>query len=417
MKKIRKILPLSIYDIPGIETWLEEQANLGLFPVFLNSWTTFTPTGIPGTRFRLVVKTGKEDELSLEQQELFQKAGWRYAYSVSRIYFLFYTTDPEAAEVYSDRESRGFSLEPLQKRMISCRRRTLLLYSVLIAAVLWMLFFFKSKYDVQPDHSARFTLILLNLFQPGSLLFFAGAFWLWRKHLRDQRLLRRIYRALSQGMAPPPSKGPSKAIVRAQLIMAALLLLMIFSLFINCFDILNPWVNIPIERFSKPYISIQSIEHETVLPWEELFEEEPFGGKQENYAEKKFSFLAPTWYSVTQEAYSSQSGSKPNYFSPKPENGVERYAPDLDATYFNLLIPSLSRPAAEAQLDAYRLVNLEWNYTELSCPGLDFAIYGTEPDGIWQMLAIGKGTRVAVFRYAGREQLSEKLQTLSEAVN
>ena len=144
---------------------------------------------------------------------------------------------------------------------------------------------------------------------------------------------------------------------------------------------------------------------------------EPFGGKQENYAEKKFSFLAPTWYRVTQEAYSSQSGSKPNYFSPKPENGVERYAPDLDATYFNLLIPSLSRPTAEAQLDAYRLVNLEWNYAELSCPGLDFAIYGTEPDGIWQMLAIGKGTRVAVFRYAGREQLSEKLQTLSEAVN
>lgn len=53
VKKIRKIIPLSIYDIPGMENWLEEQANAGLFPVFLDGWATFEPTGIPGTRFRL----------------------------------------------------------------------------------------------------------------------------------------------------------------------------------------------------------------------------------------------------------------------------------------------------------------------------------------------------------------------------
>lgn len=53
MKKIRKFLPLSIYDIPGIEHWLEEQANSGLFPLYLEEWATFESTGIPGTRFRL----------------------------------------------------------------------------------------------------------------------------------------------------------------------------------------------------------------------------------------------------------------------------------------------------------------------------------------------------------------------------
>ncbi len=56
MKKTYKILPLSIYDISGIETWLEDQANIGLFPVFLNSWAAFTFTGVPGTRFRLIVQ-------------------------------------------------------------------------------------------------------------------------------------------------------------------------------------------------------------------------------------------------------------------------------------------------------------------------------------------------------------------------
>lgn len=87
---------------------------------------------------------------------------------------------------------------------------------------------------------------------------------------------------------------------------------------------------------------------------------------------KNFLFLAPTWYRVVQEAYSTQSGSQLNYFSPKPENGAERYAPDLDATYFELLLPALARPVAKAQMDAYRLVNLNWSYTELSDIGAGF---------------------------------------------
>ena len=78
MKKVYKILPLSIYDIPGIESWLEEQANSGFFPVFLNSWVAFTPTGVPGTRFRLAVfrYAGKEwlpDHLRILSETVVQK--------------------------------------------------------------------------------------------------------------------------------------------------------------------------------------------------------------------------------------------------------------------------------------------------------------------------------------------------------
>lgn len=96
MKKIRKFLPLSIYDIPGIEHWLEEQANAGLFPVYLNSWATFEPIGIPGTRFRLE-PWGKEGTSPTEEQmELMHEAGWEYAFTIGQVYFLFYTTDPQA---------------------------------------------------------------------------------------------------------------------------------------------------------------------------------------------------------------------------------------------------------------------------------------------------------------------------------
>lgn len=37
MKKVRKMLPVSIADISGLEKWLEDQANHGLFPVRIGS--------------------------------------------------------------------------------------------------------------------------------------------------------------------------------------------------------------------------------------------------------------------------------------------------------------------------------------------------------------------------------------------
>lgn len=122
------------------------------------------------------------------------------------------------------------------------------------------------------------------------------------------------------------------------------------------------------------------------------------------------------WYSVTQTAYSPQSGSRGNVFSKDPENGANRYSPELDTTCFTLLFPSMAEPVARAQMDQYRLINLRWNYESLDYPGLDFVILTDEPNGLWQMAALGKGGRVAVFRYGGQEKLRDHLDTLAALV-
>ena len=93
-----------------------------------------------------------------------------------------------------------------------------------------------------------------------------------------------------------------------------------------------------------------------------------------------------------------------------------RYSPGLDMTYFQLLIPVMARPVAQAQLDAYRLTNLRWSYQELQIPGLDFAILATEPEGNWTMAAFGKGSRAVVYRYVGEAQLADHLELLSAVV-
>ena len=49
-------------------------------------------------------------------------------------------------------------------------------------------------------------------------------------------------------------------------------------------------------------------------------------------------------------------------------------------------------------------------------PGLDFVILATAQDEPWQMTAVGKGGKVAVFRYAGQQRLEECLEVLSTMV-
>ena len=113
-RKVRKILPVSPCDIRGLEAWLEEQANAGLFPVSIGSWAVFTTDGVPGTRFRLEPYDRGRTAPTEEQQELYRRAGWSYALNVAPAgCWLFYTADPAAVELYSDHESRGLSLERL----------------------------------------------------------------------------------------------------------------------------------------------------------------------------------------------------------------------------------------------------------------------------------------------------------------
>lgn len=180
-------------------------------------------------------------------------------------------------------------------------------------------------------------------------------------------------------------------------------------------DALNPFNDIPLEDFRSPYVALQELESEPVRPWDEFFEDDSYS-RHESYADREFSLLAPVWYSVTQEAFAPVSGTPAHGDFYSIHSRGYLYSPDLDMTYFRLLIPSMARGVAEAQLDAYRLVNLVWSYEDVSHPGLDFAILAKAEDSSWQMAAVGSGGQVAVFRYLGAEDLADHLDELAEIV-
>ena len=413
MKNIRKLLPLSIYDIPGIEAWLEEQANQGLFPVFLDAWVTFEPTGVPGTRFRLEPWGKMGTSPSEEQLELYRQAGWEYILPVGRVYFLFYNTDPEAPDLYTDHQSRSMSLERLEKRVQHYRRFRIAVWSILAALLAWGLFL-PSQFDAQPDHLAKLPLILLELCNPIVLLAMVVAFAAWRHDCRDRRILIKTCQALKEGLPPPSSPGPSRAMAREHKIALILIPILLVGWIVMSLSNRGQ-LTVPVEDFTRPYISLQELEQVELVSSQEVFGNSSFH-EEENRAENHFSLLSPVWYSVTQDACEAAEGDYQGY-SPDPQGGKYRYSPDLEMTYFHLLIPALARPVADSQMDRYRAVNLYWTYEELNYPGLDFAILATEPDGIHQGLALGNGSRVAVFRYSGMEKLSDHLEQLASMVS
>ena len=65
---------------------------------------------------------GDGTEPTQEKLELYKVAGWKYAFPIGRAYFLFYTTDPAPPELYTDRESRGLSLDRLAKQIRQAKR-------------------------------------------------------------------------------------------------------------------------------------------------------------------------------------------------------------------------------------------------------------------------------------------------------
>ena len=411
MKTIRTWLPVSLYDIPGLEGWLEDQAKRGLFPTGLGSWASFRTGAIPGTRFRLEPWGKLGTEPDPEQLELYEAQGWKYAFSIGRAYFLFYTEDPQAPDLYIDCQSRALSLERLEHRVRHFVWGTRILYGGLIL-VLAALGLRIGRFDVQPDFFVRLPLLLLYAASPVFLIFLACGLFSWHTNRRDWRTLRRTYLALKEGLPPPPSPGPSRAIVRENQITLALLVPLAVLLVWSYRDHAKP-----LEDFSLPYLSLSQMEAVPLTTYEDLYGSSSFH-EDENQGERLYSLLAPVWYEVTQDGIAAQEGDYEGY-SPDPEGGKYRYAPSLDQTHFRVLFPALARPVAEAQLDLYRLVNLRWTYEEIEVPGLDFVILAKPKgeDKVWQMLALGRSRDVAVFRYGGPEDLREHLDVLSRLLD
>ncbi|NBI09456.1 DUF2812 domain-containing protein [Colidextribacter sp. OB.20] len=414
MKHVFKTTPVSLFDIQSLEGWLEEQANEGLFPLWVNGdFTQFRrDDAAPGTRFRLEAADGKEAP-EPEQLELYKEAGWEYGDMVGKAYFLFYTTDPSATELHTDPVTRGLSLEQLAGEVQKARRKQRIwryvILGILIAggAVIWRV------------DSRQLPLYFLDM--SGSLLILLPLFLcFWRNDEREYRCLLDLQRSLELGITPKPHRPRRRNFWFVPFWIAIPLFGLIIVLWTGrLFGFWDYPTAKPLEDFSGTYVNLQQLESEPLLTYEDLFGEphhkSPGSDWGESTVTRKFALLSPGYYTVNQTLLSPEDWeSKSGYSSSGEPEYV--YSPTLEAVYFHLLIPAMARPVALAQMAEQEAVNLTWTYEEIDYPGLDFVIL-SRSNSQYQGVAVAKGGRLAVFHYGGREDLADHLDALAKAVN
>lgn len=135
----KRPIPCSLYDIQGLQEWLDEMALQGLFLKDFNrpcDRAFFVQDDPRPVRYRLD-PMGKDRKKDLEREELYGQMGWRFVSHISNWYYIFSCDDPEAPELYNDPQSLSIALDHVMQRQV---RSTVLFGLVgLLAAVLPLL--------------------------------------------------------------------------------------------------------------------------------------------------------------------------------------------------------------------------------------------------------------------------------------
>lgn len=136
---VKKPVPCSIYDIRGIQEWLDEMARQGLFLKEVNprfERAEFEVGDPAPVRYRLdpVSRKGKEDD---EHVALYAQMGWNYVDRIGRRYCIFSCADPEAPELYTDPQSLSLAMDSLVRRDIRNHLLTVLLFLLLVPLILF----------------------------------------------------------------------------------------------------------------------------------------------------------------------------------------------------------------------------------------------------------------------------------------
>lgn len=215
--------PCPVYDMEGIESWLEEQSLRGLSLVKYNAWGLFVfeRTVPTPARYRLEAAQKRhafwDENMNppVPMQELAQECGWFFVTYCAGFY-IFRSSDPHGPELNTDPSIQAISLKYLKKRW----RSSLIVMLVYLAILLFGLgpgFFYHMVTE------GSLLMILLFLFIAMEIC----------NHLGALIHIARIHRRLSSGrnLTPRPVSDRSAKMYRfRQYTFYGLILVMLLSI-------------------------------------------------------------------------------------------------------------------------------------------------------------------------------------------
>lgn len=124
-KLVHRVIPCPQYDVSGMECWLADMAEQGLFlqeDGFFCGIATFEQ-GKPGKRKYRLQAAGKSTSMwadnggnpDEEEIELNGEFGWKYVAKRGEFY-VYFTDDPDARELHTDKEVQALAMNAMKKR-------------------------------------------------------------------------------------------------------------------------------------------------------------------------------------------------------------------------------------------------------------------------------------------------------------
>ena len=196
---VKKWVPCELYDITGLEDWLNGMAAQGYA---LGEWPGFFSIGrVPfypdpsavRTRYRL--EPTIKDGLSLaERKESYRELGWNYVTEAAQIYAVFRCDDPQAPDLYTDPQSFGWAMKRLMGRQ----------WLILAGLLIWLAVVFRNQWRLLFTAPAiiPMNLVLNDLLIPLYAVLVVTVVSVILRDIRRFLFFRRMKQRLSQGEWP-----------------------------------------------------------------------------------------------------------------------------------------------------------------------------------------------------------------------
>jgi len=192
-----KMIPCSHYDVPWMESWLEEQSRKGYhFKNYWGAlWAEFWVNEPREYRYRLEPCGKKNDTPDGEVQTVYRSAGWSYMGTVLRNSFrVWRSADLLAQEVHTDPVAQGYGYDWLQRRI---RRNTIITWIIILLEVLWLGWVIAGT-----NLTVRAVIRGSSSLLPQFGMFFAMLTYGLYVDLSDLLAMRRLRNSLRAGVAP-----------------------------------------------------------------------------------------------------------------------------------------------------------------------------------------------------------------------
>lgn len=140
MMTVKRPIPCSLYDIQGMQDWLDEMALQGLFFQNFtrrNDAANFLVDAPRPVRYRLD-PVGRSKQEDAKRKEPYAQMGWRFADAQPKLYYIFSCEDPEAPELHSDPQTLGYALDSAIRAQIRSFGLMWLIVALLLAAFLFL---------------------------------------------------------------------------------------------------------------------------------------------------------------------------------------------------------------------------------------------------------------------------------------